>query len=187
MQRCKHVMIDFETLDVAPSAVILGLGAVLFDLDSDEIDDDGFYASISISSNLAHGRTISEDTLVWWMGQDKEAQKVFTEPKKEPFDSAIRSFLDWYFDSDAQFIWSNGADFDIPIMCHALAQLGETPPWKFWDARCVRTYKNLPGMRGVKVSNPQKHNAMSDALAQARLVQAIQKKLTATHPMVKAL
>ena len=58
MPSFQHIMIDTETLDIGPDAVILSLGAVKFDLDSDEIDDQGFYASVSLDSNLDAGRRI---------------------------------------------------------------------------------------------------------------------------------
>ena len=180
----RHVMIDLETLNTATDGVILSLGAVRFDLDSDSMDDEGFYASISIESNLEAGRTINEATLLWWFQQSPAAQTVFTE-QKQSLETAMVSFLDWF--GSGEFVWSNGADFDIPMVAHALRSFGHETPWKFWNARCVRTYKNLPGMRNLKVPNITKHNALSDAIAQARLVQAIQKKLSSTHPMIKGV
>lgn len=177
-----HVMIDLETLDTSPAGVIMSLGAVRFDLDSDNIDDAGFYASISIDSNLQSGRTISEDTLIWWLQQTPAAQSVFTEPK-QTLEMALTSFADWF--GNAKYVWSNGADFDIPMVAHALRSLGYETPWAFFNARCVRTYKNLPGMRNIAVPNTAKHNALADAIAQVHLVQAIQKKLGSAHPMVK--
>jgi hypothetical protein len=179
----KHVMVDKETLDTIASGVILSIGAVKFDLSTDKIDDNAFYASVSIDSNLAAGRTVSESTLMWWMKQTPEAQAVFHEPKQS-LKGALEDFCAWF--GDAEFIWSNGADFDIPMMAHALRSFGMEPPWKFYNARCVRTYKNIPGMKNIKVENELKHNALSDAMSQARLVQAIHKKLSALpHPMVK--
>lgn len=182
MPSFQHIMIDTETLDIGPDAVILSLGAVKFDLDSDEIDDQGFYASVSLDSNLDAGRRISESTLVWWLKQTPEAQTVFHEPKQS-LETVMVDFVDWFH--GATFIWSNGASFDIPMLSHALRSFGMLPPWDFYNERCVRTYKNLPGMRGTKVANPLAHNALQDAIAQAKLMQAIQKKLKANHPMVK--
>jgi hypothetical protein len=179
----QHVMLDKETLDTTASAVIMSIGAVKFDLDSDKIDDAAFYASISVDSNMAMGRTVSEDTLMWWMKQEPAAQAVFHEPKQD-LESALVDFCNWF--GDAKYVWSNGADFDIPMMTHALRLYGMEPPWDFWNARCVRTYKSLPGMKNIKVENTLKHNAMHDAIAQAKLVQAIQKKLSLGHPMVKS-
>lgn len=41
-----HLMIDLETLGTSADAVILSVGAVKFDLESDKIDDEGFYLSL---------------------------------------------------------------------------------------------------------------------------------------------
>lgn len=185
MSTADSVMVDLETLDTAAGATIISIGAVKFDLNSDLIEDGGFYASVSVESNLAAGRTISESTLCWWLQQSAEAQAVFHEPKQS-VQGALDSFTEWF--GNSTFIWSNGADFDVAILTHAYRQQGWDVPWQFWNVRCVRTYKNLPGMKGLPVAvNPLKHNALADAYAQARLVQAIQRKLMAAgHPMVKA-
>lgn len=167
----KHIMVDLETLGTVASAVILSIGAVKFDLESDKIDDAGFYASLSIESNLDLGRRIQEDTLLWWLKQDAAAQQVFHEPKMA-IGEALSDLSDWIGTGDYQ-IWSNGADFDIPMLSHAYNQVGLKTPWKFWNARCFRTYKNMPGARDIRVQAGVKHNALSDAVSQARTVQAI--------------
>lgn len=169
----KHLMVDLETLGTSPDAAVISIGAVKFDLDSDTIDDDGFYASISIESNLVAGRRIDEDTLLWWLQQSKAAQAVFFEPK-EALGSALESFADW-LEHDKRYVWSNGADFDLPILAHAFRSHGMDVPWQFWNSRCVRTYKNLPCAALVPKAKEQgiKHNALHDAVAQARLVQSI--------------
>ena len=167
----KHIMIDLETLGTVASAVILSVGAVKFDLESDKIDDCGFYASASVESNLNLGRRIQEDTLLWWLKQDAAAQKVFHEAKTT-LTAALSDLSDW-IGSDDYTIWSNGADFDLPMLAHAYSQVGIETPWKFWNSRCFRTYKNLPGARDIRVQAGVKHNALSDAYSQAVTVQAI--------------
>lgn len=172
----KHVMIDLETMGTTANAVILSIGAVAFDLESDEISDDGFYASISIDSNLDYGRRIQEDTLLWWLKQPAAALNVFHE-EKTTLAEALEDFSNW-MGTDDKFVWSNGADFDLPMIAHAYSQVGIEVPWKFWNSRCFRTYKNLPGAKTVKVENPGvKHNALADAYTQALYVQAIHKHL----------
>ena len=171
----KNVMVDLETLGTAADSVILSIGAVHFDLDSDKIDDAGFYASVSIESNLAYGRRIQEDTLIWWLQQTAAAQAVFHEPK-QTLESALAEFAQWLRGGD--IMWSNGADFDIPMLAHAYTQQGTGRPWLFWNSRCVRTYKALPGAKDVSVARlGTHHNALHDAIHQARLVQAIHKTL----------
>lgn len=174
-------MIDFETLGTVADAVILSIGAVKFDLDAGTIEPDGYYASISIDSNLEAGRRIQEDTLIWWMQQNAKAQAVFTEPKQH-LAAALEDFHAWF---DPAYIkeyrvWSNGADFDIPMIAHAWKQHGFELPWQFWNNRCFRTYKNLPqAARVPKMANAAKHNALSDAYAQAKQLIAIHKVVMA--------
>lgn len=174
-----HVMIDLETLGTTADAVIMSIGAVKFDPHSSDLDDDvGFYASISVESNLEKRRRIDEDTLIWWLGQEPAAQAVFREPK-QTLGNALESLSDWVGPSpDDIFIWSNGADFDIPMLAHAFRSFDWIPPWYKYGARCFRTMKNLPAAKRVpKAPNAAKHNAFSDAVAQARTLQAIYAQL----------
>ena len=166
----KDVMIDCETLGTTADAVILSIGAVKFDLESGEMDDSGYYASISIDSNFELGRRASESTIMWWLQQTPQAQAVFHEPK-QPLDMALRGLVEW-LDHDKRRVWSNGADFDIPMLAHAFTQLGIETPWQFWNSRCVRTYKSLPAASAVPPFKND-HNALRDAVNQAVFVQAV--------------
>lgn len=180
----KHIMVDLETLGTVADAVILSIGAVKFDLNSDALDDLGFYASVSIDSNSSYKRRIQEDTLIFWMRQTAEAQKVFHEPKSS-LPAALEEFSDWV-GTDDYTMWSNGADFDLPMLAHAFAQCGIDVPWKFWNSRCFRTYKNLPQANGVAFTPVGvKHNAMTDALNQARHLQAIHAVVSGRVPAKK--
>ena len=176
-----HLMIDLETLGTSADAAVISVGAVKFDLESSKIGDEGFYGSVSIESNLDIGRKISEDTLLWWLKQSAAAQAVFHEDKL-PLEQTLIDLADWLGD-DQWIVWSNGANFDIPILEHAFRQFGMTAPWKFWNTRCVRTYKALPGANGVVATTEGvKHNALSDAYEQAKTVQLIHQKLFAEAP-----
>lgn len=170
----KHIMLDLETLGTRADAVILSLGAVKFDLTSGKIDDKGFYASISVDSNQELGRHIQEDTLLWWLKQDIAAQSVFHEDKIT-LSQALEDFSDWVGTDDYE-VWSNGADFDIPMLGHAYAQIQMEAPWKFWASNCFRTYKKLPGAKALASAVPfagTKHNALADAVHQAQVLHAI--------------
>lgn len=178
----KNIMVDLETLGTSADSVILSIGAVKFDLEAGMVDDSGFYTSISVDSNLAYRRRVSEDTLLWWFKQTAAAQQVFFEPK-ETLETALVQFSDWV-GTDDYSIWSNGADFDLPMMAHAYTDLGIEVPWKFWNSRCFRTYKNLPGAKNVKLPPAGvKHNAMSDAFTQAQQAIAIHAALFGKVPM----
>jgi len=172
----KHVMLDVETLGTSADACIISIGAVKFDLGSTALDDAGFYASISIESNLEAKRRVQESTLLWWFNQSIAAQAVFHEPK-QTLHGALVDLAEWLGEGES-FMWSNGADFDLPMVAHAYTSLGMDVPWAFWRSRCLRTYKNLPGAAGAGPSfTGTAHNALADAVHQARTVQAIHAKV----------
>lgn len=178
-------MIDHETLGTTADAVIISIGAVKFDLETGEIDEEAFYRSISIDSNLEYKRRISEDTLIWWFKQDAAAQAVFYEPK-ERISDVLTEFSDWV-GAGNNTVWSNGADFDIPMLAHAYTQCGIEIPWKFWNSRCYRTYKNLPGAKNIRIApTGVKHNALADAYQQAQTLCAIHKALFGKAAKAKA-
>ena len=181
----QNIMVDLETLGTRADSVILSIGAVRFDLDSEEMDNDAFYASISIDSNHdAVQRHISEETMIWWLGRTPEAQRVFTEPKITLL-AALEDFALWTgMDPEDRYnntrIWSNGADFDIPMLTHAFDTNGIAVPWKFYNTGCFRTIKNMPKAKKVpKPVNVLAHNALQDAVAQAKHLQAMWKVLNA--------
>lgn len=180
----KHVMVDLETLATSADAVIMSIGAVKFDLASGAVDDNGFYASVSIDSNLELKRRTNEDTLLWWLKQSPSAQRVFHEPK-QTLETALLELSDWIGARD-YFMWSNGADFDIPMLAHAYTQLQIEIPWEYYNTRCFRTYKKLPGASSVSAPNAGvKHNALTDAINQTRHVQAIHAALFGKNLKVK--
>lgn len=179
------IMVDLETTATTADAGIISIGAVKFDLTSDKISDQGFYSSVSLQSNLDYGRYISEDTMRWWMHDDqKDARSVWLE-SKQGIDDALTNFIEWVTDGEKdpikqaivmkdRRIWCNGANFDEPILSHAITHCRLNIPWKFWNVRCVRTFKTLPGAKDIKVERTGvHHNALADALTQAALVQKI--------------
>lgn len=172
----KHIMVDLETLGTTADSCIMSIGAVRFDLESNKIDDAGFYASVSIDSNLELKRRVQEATLIWWMNQGPAAQGVFHE-SKQTLQTALTELTIWMGEGQ-HVVWSNGADFDMPMLAHAYTSLCMEVPWKFWNSKCYRTYKNLPGASSVKVPfEGTKHNALFDAIHQAKHVQAIHTSL----------
>lgn len=159
-----HIMLDIETLDTSPSAVIVSIGAVKFDPTTNTPLGDKFYEAITVQSNLDAGRTVSGDTLSWWMKQDDASRAVFNAPRIS-LEQALAKFVE-FFDHGEYMVWGNGANFDNVIVKHALESMGWGAPWKFWNDRCYRTLKatlNAPKMPAFD----GKHNALVDACAQA--------------------
>jgi DNA polymerase III epsilon subunit-like protein len=143
-----HIMLDLETMALSPDAAILSIGAVRFDLDTSKIDtENGFYRPIFLESNIESGRRISQGTLEWWLKQSPQAQEVFTDLRRIDLDTALILLANWIgttSDGSRDYVWSNGADFDLPILVHAYTSLGIEIPWPSYSGRCYRTYKKLP-------------------------------------------
>lgn len=156
------VMLDLETCGVNPGCAILSIGACSFDGKHE------FYQTISLSSSLGWNLEQEPDTIRWWDRQDLLVrEEAFS--GTESLINSLGMFHDWYRKLPAKniFIWSNGADFDIPILTAAYKAVKMMTPWKIYNGRCYRTLKNLyPGVvlerdKGVK------HNALDDAQYQA--------------------
>jgi|AntDeeMinimDraft_6_1070357.scaffolds.fasta_scaffold03534_6 DNA polymerase III epsilon subunit-like protein len=176
----RDIMIDLETLGTSADAIILSIGAVRFDLEAGTVTDPegagGFYTELDITDQQDYERRISASTLQWWMGQSKEAQSVFEpDAPKQTLYSALSNLCRWIApDKHATYVWSNGADFDLPMLVHAYTALNLVLPWEPYAGRCYRTYKSLPGARAVAVPRlGLHHNALDDAVFQAQHVCAI--------------
>lgn len=165
------IMIDMETLATTPDACILSIGAVK--LNMEEVDDTAFHAFLSI--DYQRDRRISHDTLSWWMTQNAAAQSMFAVAKADrlvPFE-ALDQFCKWVQPDNGCNLWSNGADFDIPILRHAMESLGMEYPLKYSKHRCFRTYKAVNSAVPPPEFTGTQHDALADALHQAKWLQAM--------------
>lgn len=168
-----NVMVDIETLGNGPGCIILSIGAVKFDPKSDEIDPIYFYSTISPEDSQRQGLQFDASTVIWWMSQNETARKALTSATA-PLVNVLEQFAAW-LPKDA-IVWGNGSDFDNVIIAEAYKVTGKPLPWPFWNNRCFRTLKNL--FRHVKVDKSgTAHNALDDAINQAKHCQAIFKEM----------
>jgi len=161
-----HNMIDLETLDTKPSAAFITVGACQFDPDTGEIGKT-FYKRVDWGGAMDGGRTVSPETLKWWLAQSDGAREEICkdgEPLQIVLDD-LRGFL-----GRGAIVWGNGATFDISILEHAYKFKA---PWQFWNVRDVRTIVDLSShlvdKRTLKFQGTA-HNALDDAVHQARYV-----------------
>lgn len=175
-------MVDLETADNKPGAAIVSLGAVFFDPPTGRMGPE-FYRVVYLPSCEELGLTVSEDTLAWWAQQSPEVQKTMdaalTRRKSRPIADVLYEFEQYLKPAGENVrIWGNGSDFDNPILAMAFHACGQPLPWKFWNSRCFRTLKNMPGARRVV---PERrgthHNALDDAKHQAEHAIAILNQL----------
>ena len=171
-------MLDIETLDTAPSAVILSIGIVAFN--KEQVSVEFLHRAVDIQPQIDQGRTISADTLKWWLNQSDAARHSLLRMNPKSPETVAKDIWDFVSDycaiKDAKF-WGNGSDFDNVKVEHFMRQNGVEPPWEFYNNRCYRTMKNMfpnvtkPKFEGVK------HNAEADARHQATHMVEIYKQL----------
>lgn len=165
-------MFDLETLDTGPSAVILTLGAVKFDPKSSFISNETLSIRFSIEDQSLLGRTISDSTLEWWANQPKEIQDIaFSDDGRISVVDAVEQFHKFVWGSDR--IWSQGS-FDINIIEDLYRSIQRPFSWNYWQARDSRTlFDFIDG----ELDRSQHHDALQDAIAQARGVQKALRKI----------
>ena len=172
-----HLMLDLETEDTAPTAVIVSIGMVLFNPN----EPDGKIIRLpELYPNRNHqrsrGRTYSQDTLNWWEKQSPAAKLVYNQPQQEVVEviGAIRSVIEPADGMEVDHVWGNGAGFDNTILRSFFGSFEQEVPWEFWQDYCFRTLKQMPGAKGL--AEPFQgipHNAVDDAYNQARHLQKI--------------
>lgn len=170
----KHVMLDLETLGLAPGSALLSMGAVEFELDGRT--GKTAYANIDRRSCITAGLKSDPHTEEWWKRQSQAARDaLLIDPK--PLKTVVQSFHGWFVARGAACIWSHGAAFDTVLWEVAAKAVGETVPWKFFNVRDTRTiYDTFDfDVRDI-VRDGTHHNALDDAIYQIKCVAAALRK-----------
>lgn len=177
----KHAMIDLETLGTAGGSVILSIGGCIFDEHGPAPSPAGSFVHLvpDASQQTKLGLIVDISTIMWWLGQNPEAQQSIRKHVLSALGSGnlldtLHKFSAWYVASDAATIWSNGADFDIPLLANLYRVAGLTAPWKYNASRCCRTIMASTGrkMGDFGTKNVLAHDALADAIYQAGEVAA---------------
>jgi hypothetical protein len=164
------LMIDIETLGTANNAHVLSIGMVWFDMnhpDEDLIE----LPLINVDMNQPQS-CIDGSTVQWWMKQGPEARQVFADTVvRTPLSTTACAVMDQT--ELAERIWAKDPDFDCVILANFVSNyLSRSIKWPFWKNRSVRTIlDNAPAARSVRFEGVQ-HNALADAVHQAKQMQA---------------
>lgn len=163
------VVVDLETLDTRPSAMILSIGAIRCNLRTGEMGDT-FYENIDNHIEIQSSRTTDANTINWWRKQDQEVKEALSVDRKR-LDVVLQSFRVWL--GKGVKIWGNGASFDLGILRHAY---DNNTPWAFYNERDARTLEALAKGIVNRDSIPrygQHHHALDDARYEAKYLSAM--------------
>jgi len=171
-----NLMIDIETIGVAPTATILTIAAQAFDPFGTGYYDQQYYARITLESQS--NRSIDESTVAWWATQPAAARdEAFMDEGRIDLDQALDSLgkLIWR----SSLLWCQGPTFDCTILEHAYKSYNKPIPWQYYKVRDSRTVFSL----WPELSKPAtSHHALEDCRRQIDLLQA-----TLRHLKVKEL
>lgn len=191
-----HVMVDLETMGKKHNAPIVAIGAVVFDPATGSIGE-SFYKVVCLESSVNWGAVIDPSTVIWWLKQSSEARSAIVNDDAIPLLDALLQFRKFVSDNVAggskkAQVWGNGASFDNSILRSSYDCIAEDYPWEYWNDRDVRTMVEL----GHAINyEPQKaipfegerHNALADAIHQARYVSAIWQRLIEGNKVLQKL
>jgi hypothetical protein len=163
-----HAMIDIETLDTRPTSVILSIGIIAFNPETGWIDSGG---GIEIfpdrQEQMDEGRTMSWDTVAWWLQQSEEARKNVTRPRGgfDKREKVLTVLHDYWNRMNCKYVWGHGPAFDISLVEDYLKYT--SIPWKFYNVRCTRTMWHYSP---VEKTATTAHTALADATEQAQRI-----------------
>lgn len=184
-----HAMIDLETLGTAPGAAILTIAALTFRPELLTKSNGGWLwwrweqavssvkVHVDLQSCLDAGLSINPGTLKWWMSQNESARRdAFSLDAKavsiREACETIRSFLvEAHPTEDGQTgcrIWAHGANFDPPILAHAMNATGVKLPWHYRAIRDTRTILELAGITHEGLAHEPVRDCTEQAMAVSR-------------------
>ena len=191
-----HVMVDLETMGKKHNAPIVAIGAVVFDPATGSIGE-SFYKVVCLESSVNWGAVIDPSTVIWWLKQSSEARSAIVNDDAIPLLDALLQFREFVSDNVAggskkAQVWGNGASFDNSILRSSYDCIAEDYPWEYWNDRDVRTMVELGQAIGFdpKTTIPfegDRHNALADAIHQARYVSAIWQRIIAGNQVLQKL
>ncbi len=191
-----HIMVDLETMGKKHNAPIVAIGAVVFDPATGSIGE-SFYKVVCLESSVNWGAVIDPSTVIWWLKQSSEARSAIVNDDAIPLQDALLQFREFVSDNVAggskkAQVWGNGASFDNSILRSAYDCIAEDYPWEYWNDRDVRTMVELGQAISFdpKTTIPfegSRHNALADAIHQARYISAIWQRILAGNQVLQKL
>jgi hypothetical protein len=175
-----NIMLDLETMGTSSNAAIIAIGACFFDPKTAVVGAE-FYQTIDLEDAALYG-VMDPSTVLWWMQQTSEAKEVFNPKESSPLKEVLLEFNDWISQIEKlkdRIVWGNGATFDNVILANSYRTAFGSVPWGHYGDRDVRTIVDLG--RTILKFDPKrdmpfegvKHNALDDAIHQAKYVSAI--------------
>lgn len=149
------IIIDTETLSLAPDAIITEIGLLAFNRADFTVIDE-LEIKPGLFDQLAMGRSYDSSTIEFHQRQGTLPENT-SGPTPKATVASIESFI---LKHQPVRVWIQGPDFDRPLIEDLCRKLGTALPWKYSITRDTRTTFDLayPGERHA----PRPHTALAD-------------------------
>ena len=159
------LMLDIETLDTGPRAVVTQIALHGWDLEDTDIRlAPAVWSFLPIQPQLQflNPRTISAKTIGWWIEQGEHARAMISESMSEDFEELpslmrhfIRGFNRMTNNGEIEYeLWARGPQFDVVIVESLLKDCGLPIPWRYDRVRDLRTLMAMEGISSKDVPQP---------------------------------
>lgn len=178
----KHIMIDCESFGLKQNSIITTIGAVEFDPYSDRLGAT-FHQAIDPVDAQRSGLTIDAGTVLWWLAQKRVAQDLLVHKLTDAMSlNAVLYMFNAYvtrIGSKKEIkVWTCG-HMDLCWLQSAHEAVGRGVPYNYR----VGDYRTIRDEFGLPSDEPEvgtAHDALSDAIYQARFLQNIYARLGKT-------
>jgi hypothetical protein len=142
------VILHVDTLGLCTNAVIIGVGACFFELDSRDLEP-SWYSSVDAASNGRYGRIVETQSLDWWRESDR-----YNDPyvgNLLPLPDALHGLTD-FLKGETDFrdirVWLWKWSIEGAILHSAYEQCEMPTPWDYFQCFEGRTLLQVAGLYG---------------------------------------
>jgi hypothetical protein len=170
--------LDIETLDLSPSAVVMDIGVVIYDLEK-QVEVCATNLAPSISEQVIVGRTVSKDTINFHVrNYHKTLDSLVAHASSfRPTVASVFNSMEELL-SPVSEIWINGLSFDPVVLRSLFTSRGiDRLPWSYSKEVDVRSFRTLFKKYGLSLGDGdddgdgegvEQHRAVHEAIADAR-------------------
>lgn len=166
--------IDIESLGIAEDSIVISIGAVVF---NNEISlstfNCQFYEILDLKDQESQKRTMSIDTVLWWMKQSEFTKSALIEKNRTSTYKALTLLNTLIQEYAVNYAWAKSPNFDLVILdsLYKSFNMKFAIDFRYWmDVRTIMRIRKTCKLNEIKMSKDDAHNALNDAYYQAKIV-----------------
>lgn len=160
-----HIVLDLETLSLDSHAAIIDIGAVVA---YGNFQTETFSRAIKPSNYMGMGTSFTvEDETISFHEEKNSGYLEKLEAEGVGIQEAASEFAEWLkgYASNAELhVWSQGKDFDFPVLANLFRFCGVQHPYKYRNVHCVRDLLFLNPKARIGTGSSAAHTALADAI-----------------------